>query len=113
VVAFECGFEIACLETNRPDRLLAHLGTRTISNAEAAFTGTVDEMGGGAKVIAQLSVGFNRSQRRGRAPITVFANQSVNLSVFAELLQARGEDNQFASVGHRHSGAIDRLVAQP
>src|ERR1035438_7056041 len=101
------------LETDRPDGLVTHLRTGTIGDAEAAFARTVDQMRRGAEIVAKLRVGLDRSQGLWRALVAVLADEAVNLGVFTELLQAGGEDNQFAAVGHHHAGAIDGFVAQP
>ena len=65
------------------------------------------------RLLRSSALAFDRSQSLGRAPVAVLADQPVDLGVFAELLQPRGEHDQFAAVGHHHARAIDRLVAEP
>ena len=43
----------------------------------------------------------------------VFTDQKVILFILAEFAQSRRQDDQFAVVGNRHPGAVNRLVAQP
>src|SRR4029077_17261315 len=45
--------------------------------------------------------------------IAVLSDQGVNGWVFAESSYAWSEDDQLRTVGQRHAGAVDRLVAEP
>ena len=61
----------------------------------------------------QFRVGLGGGQGGGGAEVTVLANEPVNFMVLAELLQAGGQNDEFARVGHGHARAINGLVAQP
>ena len=73
----------------------------------------MDEVGGGAQVGGDIGVGFDCFERGGRSSVTVLADQAVDGGVFAKFFYAGREDDQVRSVGERHAGAIDGLVAEP
>src|SRR5271157_642289 len=70
-------------------------------------------MRGGAQVVGQISVGFDRLERCRGSEVAVFADQGVDGLVFTEFLYSRSKNDQFRSVGQSHAGAIDGLVAEP
>src|ERR1035438_3595843 len=84
-----------------------------ISDVEPAFRRAMDEMRRRAEIVLQLGVGLDCRQGRRRAAIAVLADEPVNLLVLAELLQSGRKHDQLATVGHRHTRAINALVAQP
>ena len=49
----------------------------------------------------------------GRAGVTEPADDGVDLVLLAEALQAGGDDEQLAAVGHGLAGAIHGLVGDP
>src|SRR6202795_711217 len=66
-----------------------------------------------AQVVGEIRISIHRFERRRSSAIAVLADQRVNGWVFAESSYTGSEDDQLRTVGHRHAGAIDRLVAEP
>ena len=52
-------------------------------------------------------------ERARGAAVAVLADEDVDGGVFAELVDAGSEHDQFCVVGERHAGAVDALVAEP
>src|ERR1700675_2934813 len=66
-----------------------------------------------AQVVGEIRISIHRFERRRSSAIAVLADQRVDGWVFAESSYAGSEDDQLRTVGQRHAGAVDRLVAKP
>ncbi len=104
--------QVGVLVANAFD-LLARQMAGAIGDAKTVFRRAVDQVSGGGQVLSQLFVFGHKLQDFVRGPITVLADQAVDAGIFATGSHAAGQHNQLAAVGDCHSGAINRLVAQP
>ena len=84
-----------------------------IGDLKTVLGGSVDEVGGGGKVVGEVFVFLNKVHHFGRGAVAVFADEAVDLGVFAKFFDGRGEHGELASSRDRHAGAVDRFVAQP
>ena len=53
------------------------------------------------------------AQRALGSLVAVFADESIYLGLFTEALDSGSKDEQIASVGDGHAGAVDGLVGNP
>ena len=58
-------------------------------------------------------VAGNRVKAVVRSPISVFADQAIDIRIFAKLFHTGRKHDQFGIVGKRHTRAIDRFVPEP
>ena len=56
---------------------------------------------------------FTYFEGSGCSAVAVLADEEIDGGVFAELVDAGGEDDELRVVGERHAGAVDALVAEP
>src|ERR1700731_3879795 len=70
-------------------------------------------MSGCAQVACEIRISIHRFERCRSSAIAVLADQGVDGWVFAESSYTGSEDDQLRTVGQRHAGAVDRLVAEP
>src|SRR5258708_33531936 len=87
--------------------------TRAPPDCEASFGGAVYKVSRRAQVAGEIRIARHRFKSSRSSAIAVLANQRIDGCVFAELLYAGREDDQLRTLGQRHAGTIDRLVAQP
>src|SRR5260370_535555 len=111
-VAREHRFQIAKLKAHAFNFFFAQL-TGAPPDCEATFRGAVYKMGGRAQVAREIRISMYCFERRRSSAIAVLADQDVDGWVFAESSYAGSEDDQLRTVGQRHAGAVDRLVAKP
>ena len=106
---------IAQIAITKLDRLhgLAVNMAGTIGDLEAPVGGAVDQMGGGTEIVTQIFLGLDEVQDFVCVQVTIFGYQAVDLGVFTKFLEAGGQDDQFALIGHGHPCPVDALVAQP
>src|ERR1700677_4110804 len=112
IVARQHGFQIAILKADA-FHLFAGEMPGAPSNREATFGGAVDQMSRRAQVAAEIRIGTHGFERGRRSAVAIFADQCVGIFVFAKFLYTRREDDQLCTVGERHAGTVDRLVAEP
>ena len=84
-----------------------------IDNLETPLGAAMDEMRCGGEVLLQLSVFGDGVEGCLRAAVTVFADEPVDLGIFAEFANPGRDDDQGAVIRHRHAGAVNCLVAEP
>src|SRR6266404_1676564 len=111
-VAREHRFQMAKLKAHAFNFFFAQL-TRAPPDCEAAFRGAVYKMSGRAQVVGEIRISIHRVERRRSSAIAVLADQGVDGWVFAESPYTGREDDQLRTIGQRHAGAVDRLVAEP
>src|SRR5712691_10710257 len=111
-VAREHRFQIAKLKAHAFNFFFAQL-TRAPPDCEPTFRGAVYKMSGSAQVGGEIRISLHRFERRRSSAIAVLPDQGVNGRVFAESPDTGCEDDQLRTIGQRHAGAVDRLVAKP
>ena len=70
-------------------------------------------MRGGSEILPQVFIFGDGFQRGGRAFVAVFADEFVVCRIFAELLEAGGENDKIAVVRNHHARAVNSFVAEP
>jgi hypothetical protein len=73
----------------------------------------VDQVSDAVGKLPHIRLGLIERKRSRGASVAILANQRVDLGLFAEALNARREDEQFASIGNCHAGSVNRLVGHP
>src|SRR6266404_1436041 len=111
-VAREHRFQIAKLKTHAFNFFFAQF-TRAPPDCHATFRGAVYKLSGRAQVGGEIRISIHRFERSRSSAIAVLPDQGVNGRVFAESPDTGREDDQLRTIGQRHAGAVDRLVAEP
>jgi len=112
-IAFERAVEVGPLVPDRGDLFLADGGAGGVADAEAAFAGAVDEVGGGREVVCEGRLAGDEGLDFCARAVTIAPDHRIDSRVFAEAAQPGCEDEQLAAVGHGHPHTIDRLIAEP
>ena len=73
----------------------------------------MNEVRGGGQVAAQFLIVSHLFKDFGRGAIAVFTNQSIDLTIFTELLDTWSNYYQAAAVADQHTRAVDSFVGQP
>ena len=73
----------------------------------------MDEVSSCGQIAGDIFVLGNKVHDLRTGAIAIFANEVIDVFIFAETTDFWSQDDQFALVSDRHAGAVDRLIAQP